>query len=229
MSAIFGPTSGGSFANWDPASCSWRTYQGCLALTEDACLAAFSETWPRAGMTRSGTAYRLRPLAPRTRGTGCGLWPTPVAQDDNKTPEAHMAMKARMKGGPRQTCTSLQVMVKGCARGLWPIPNAADGMGGPGNSGRQGGLNLRTAVAQWPTPSARDWRSGKGSQMTLDRNSRPLNEVVTQQDPQDGGQLNPTWVEWLQGWPSEWTACEPLAMAGYHRWRQSLLDALRGW
>lgn len=40
------------------------------------------------------------------------LWPTPVANDDNKSPEAHMAMKARMKGGPRNTITSLQVMAK---------------------------------------------------------------------------------------------------------------------
>ena len=37
---------------------------------------------------------------------------------------------------------------------MWPTPNASDGTGGPGNSGRDGGLNLRTAVKQWPTPRA---------------------------------------------------------------------------
>lgn len=40
------------------------------------------------------------------------MWPTPVAHDDGKTPEAHLAMKRRMKGGPRNTITSLTVMVK---------------------------------------------------------------------------------------------------------------------
>jgi hypothetical protein len=40
------------------------------------------------------------------------LLPTPCANDDNKTPAAHMAMKARMKGGERNTITSLQVRVK---------------------------------------------------------------------------------------------------------------------
>ena len=40
------------------------------------------------------------------------LWPTPAANDDNKSPEAHMAMKARMLGGPRSTVTSLQVATK---------------------------------------------------------------------------------------------------------------------
>ena len=51
-------------------------------------------------------------------------WPTPVANDDNKTPEAHMAMKSRMKGGPRNTITSLQVLVQ-----QWPTPAARDGKG----------------------------------------------------------------------------------------------------
>ena len=25
-----------------------------------------------------------------------------------------------------------------------------------------------------------------------------------------GGKLNPTWVEWLMGWPLEWTDLKPL-------------------
>ena len=41
-----------------------------------------------------------------------GMLPTPVANDDNKTPEAHLAMKARMKGGARKKITSLQVAMK---------------------------------------------------------------------------------------------------------------------
>lgn len=39
-------------------------------------------------------------------------WITPVAHDDNKSPEAHMAMKRRMKGGPRNTITSLAVQTR---------------------------------------------------------------------------------------------------------------------
>lgn len=46
----------------------------------------------------------------------------------------------------------------GSASSFLPTPAAADGMGGPGHSGRQGGLNLRTAVSYLPqaplTPSA---------------------------------------------------------------------------
>ena len=44
-------------------------------------------------------------------------WPTPVANDDNKTPEAHLAMKMRMglrdgSNSNRTAITSLQVMCK---------------------------------------------------------------------------------------------------------------------
>lgn len=49
------------------------------------------------------------------------LWQTPVANDDNKTPEAHLAMKSRMPGGARKTITSLQVLTK-----QWASPNVAN-------------------------------------------------------------------------------------------------------
>lgn len=62
-----------SFAKYDPATSSWRTSQLCL----DGELERFSETWPRSGMTRSGSAYPLQPLVPRTDATEFGLLPTP--------------------------------------------------------------------------------------------------------------------------------------------------------
>jgi len=48
---------------------------------------------------------------PRSAGAPT-LLPTPVAKDDGKSPEAHLAMKARMKGGPRNTITSLAVLAR---------------------------------------------------------------------------------------------------------------------
>jgi hypothetical protein len=39
----------------------------------------YSETWPRSGTMRNGTAYQLATLAPVTDGIGSGLWPTPTA------------------------------------------------------------------------------------------------------------------------------------------------------
>jgi hypothetical protein len=97
--------------------------------------------------------------------------------------------------------------------GLWPTPTASSN--GPGKDlnnprGVQQGNALATAVVwaangKFATPTARDWKSGKASQATMERNSRPLSEQI-------GGSLNPMWVEWLMGWPLGWTDLEPLEM-----------------
>jgi hypothetical protein len=75
------------------------------------------------------------------------FWPTPCAQDDNKTPEAHLAMKHRMKGGPRQTITSLQVLTQ-----LWtsrPVP-ATETPGPPSwPSGQTSRRRLNPRFVEW--------------------------------------------------------------------------------
>jgi hypothetical protein len=73
LARVFGQSTPVSLASFDPTTSSWRTSQ--LSLLEDS--APFSETWPRSGMTRNGTAFQLQPLAPLTAVTGSGLWPTP--------------------------------------------------------------------------------------------------------------------------------------------------------
>jgi hypothetical protein len=96
---------------------------------------------------------------------------------------------------------------------MWPTPRAsendqgrkADGMmDGISSWKAQGrGATLTTAVKRCATPTARDWKSGKASDATMERNSRPLSEQI-------GGSLNPTWVELLMGWPANWTDLKPL-------------------
>jgi len=63
-------------ARFDPATSSWRTSQTCLFEV----WAEFSETWPRSGMTRNGTAYLLPPLVPIIGEIVSGSLPTPTAQ-----------------------------------------------------------------------------------------------------------------------------------------------------
>jgi len=79
---VFGPSTRGLLASFDPDTSSWRTSQ--LSLETNG-LDGFSETWPRSGMTRSGTAYQLQPLVPRIKETASGLLPTPTAKDPSFT------------------------------------------------------------------------------------------------------------------------------------------------
>ena len=78
--AASGPITLELLANYDPETSSWRTSQLCL----DGALAEFSETWPRSGTTRNGTAYQLPPLVPLTSVIASGLLPTPRKNDSQK-------------------------------------------------------------------------------------------------------------------------------------------------
>lgn len=90
----------------------------------------------------------------------------------------------------------------------WPTPTVKGNYNKAGLSAKSGD-GLATEVLRCATPTARDWRSGKASQATMERNSRPLSEQI-------GGSLNPTWVEWLMGWPLGWTDLRPWETARCH-------------
>lgn len=95
--------------------------------------------------------------------------------------------------------------------GLWPTPRANQHSEGPFPSELDGshGWGLGSAVADaaasaparmWPTPTVQDPANNAGPSQ-FERNSLPLNAAA-------GGALNPRWVEWLMGYPDEWTALE---------------------
>ena len=101
LAAVYGSSSRESLANYDRASSSWRTSQ--LSLTGDSI--GSLATFPKAGMTRSGSLYALPTLERHTGASGCSSsggvdagmagmavqmlgrqavrdWPTPVANPD---------------------------------------------------------------------------------------------------------------------------------------------------
>ena len=182
-----------SSAKYDQASASWKTRQ-CSLLGG---LEEFSGTWPRWGTMRNGECWERQTWERRTNGTDAGLLPTPLASIGTH-------------GGPNQRDSSGRPGLQMAAQ-TWPTPTKSDGTGGPGCSGRAGGLNLRTAVTL-PTPTVCGNYNRKGASPT---SGDGLATVV-------GGQLNPTWVEWLMGWPLGWTDSRPLAMDRCHDAQQRL-------
>lgn len=63
------------------------------------------------------------------------------------------------------------------------------------------------------TPTVQD-SSNNGAPSQKERNSLPLNAEV-------GGALNPTWVEWLMGWPLGWTDLNAPATDKFQQWLDS--------
>jgi hypothetical protein len=103
--------------------------------------------------------------------------------------------------------------------GSWPTPIASDSRGSSGQQRPGKQVQLVDAVKKYPTPTRRDYKSGTGAQ---DRpgHSPPLSNVI-------GGTLNPTWVEWLMGWPLGWTDLKPLEMDKSHCAQQQRGDSLQ--
>jgi hypothetical protein len=57
-------------------------------------------------------------------------------------------------------------------------------------------------IPRWKTPLAGDCRGAGPNQ-----NTKSLGRQVKREE---GGHLNPDWVEWLMGWPRGWSNLEPL-------------------
>ena len=86
---------------------------------------------------------------------------------------------------------------EGTGAQLWPTATT-DSVSQRTKRYKQGGLPLAMAVKNlWPTPIATDWKN-RGCKDNRKNREFQLQTAV-------GGQLNPTWVEWLMGFPLGWT------------------------
>ena len=99
----------------------------------------------------------------------------------------------------------------------WPTPVHSEARQGlqirrEGKKGTQ--TSLSTAVLTWPTPRTKGMRGGSGSWDLLNKNTTI--EEARLMGAGNGGQLNPTWVEWLMGWPLGWTDLKPLVTDKSH-------------
>ena len=182
-----------SSAWWKTAHCLWEE-----ALPES------SVTLPRWGMMRSGECWEREMPEHLTSGTESGSWPT-----------------IRASGGERGGRGDLIQAVRGNPNAhykMWPTPSARDWKDSPGMSKegvnpdgsvrkRDDQLARRVFAAEekklWPTPCAGDFRGpnrnpGRSGQKIMPASEHSLPTKV-------GGQLNPSWVEWLMGWPIGWT------------------------
>jgi hypothetical protein len=188
----------GSFARYDLVTSSWKTHQYSLA----GDLVEYSETWPQWGLMRDGECWVLPTWERRTSETESGLWPTPTVTGNYNR-----------KGASKTSGDGIATAVN-----RWPTPTTTcdrANHNSPSVLNRQHGINLAGAVMKWATPVARDYRSPGQSWLERTGSSQgdPLNTQV-------GGVLNPTWVEWLMGWPLGWTDLRPLEMDKFQQWQQ---------
>ena len=187
---------------------SLKTSQTCLMENGELGLSEYSGTFPRSGMMRSGTVYQLPNLARTITEIGSGLWPTPRAQEAKHAAPTDWEMNTDHAG----TQGSLRVQVNKRPF-YWRTPDT--GVGGPtkalleGKTHRESGhaiqVRLADQVRMWPTPNASDNRDrGCMEDESVKRRLRIGKQVglsTAVKETRQAGTLNPTWVEWLMGFP----------------------------
>lgn len=173
----------------------------------------WSRIWSVLAITSSCLILRLRLSEPGTDDQGYSspasqMWPTPTVAGCTIASEKRINLLAAGKTtftsnqGVHGRVSNLREHVLARTKGLWPTPTARDCKGAnslkhltqpkvPGNNHHV--RQLANAVKLFTTPCAEDAQGTHGGD-----NHRSLRTDVA-------GQLNPTWVEWLMGFPPGWT------------------------
>jgi len=190
---------------YDRDSHSWRTHQ-CLW---DEALQWSLVTLPRWGMTVSGVLFQ-HPTAERPISeTGSGLWATPTTMDKLPPKSAEALHREATVARPgRSKPANLRDQVSNMKQ--WPTPQARDWKGSSGRSIKGLECDLPTAV-KWPTPQASDNRNRGNADTPAIARRIKAGKQVTLTMTVTGGQLNPTWVEKLMGWPEDWSSIKPIS------------------
>jgi len=193
-----GHTWRGWLAKYDPNTCSWKTPQCSLLGEEQESLA----TLPKWGMTVNGLLWEQPMLEPITKGTGCGLSP-------NGVNTFHTPNTTGLDGGSNSR--------KALKNRKWASPIAGDWKYNGPTQGNRKSPNLGTQV-HWPTPRASDYKGSTSAEAMGKAAARGFSPNLPEATAATvgGGKLNPTWVEWLMGWPLGWTDLKPLEMDKSH-------------
>ena len=168
---------------------------------------------------QSGACTARPKPEPHTSGNGCGsLLPTPTATQYGSTNNGQRPDGTTYKQAGKP---SLFTMAR---HGTWPripIPTVGDsqssGSRNTAASKAHPGTSLTDFVRgdggrgrKWLTPTAHNAKEGAYPSEYM------LNTPTLA--AQAGGKLNPTWVEWLMGWPLGWTDCDVSATDRFRQW-----------
>lgn len=158
-------------------------------------------------------------LTKSSRATRSSKTSQPFGLKDWTTYSGRSLRSGMTRNGTVYPLQPLALLTDATESGLWPTPRAQDSKHGAAtdwelttdHAGTVGSLRVQVVKRMWPTPDAspHKYRLQGDSQQ-----SRSLNGI-------HGGKLNPAWVEWLMGFPLEYTALKPSEMPSSRKYRKS--------
>ena len=170
-------------------------------------------TWKKKVSKSNVLLFQLQASVRGIKGKESGFLPTPNTMDhiDRKGMRPSRAATNRKSG-------YLSEMIK-----MYPTPTQ-DSASERTKKYKQGGTPLTMAVKMFPTPSASCQMDVVAPPESVQQNSKgwtvtrkktgtkfgaKLNDVVNKINEKPGGKLNPHFVEFLMGYPMNWTKIEP--------------------
>src|SRR5210317_608121 len=206
-------------------------------------------TWKVKVSKSNVSLYQLQASVLDTKGTESGLWATPNTMDHlpPRSPEGtKKLMEGHRKG--RTKPSNLREQVDPETMKMYPTPRASGQEDAETLIKRKGEKaaaqhNLTANVQMFPTPAASCQLDVVAPPETVKKNSSgwsvtrvgtgtkfgaKLNDVVNKvnQPIKPGGKLNPTFVEFLMGFPENWTKIEQAESKvsetqSSHKWQES--------
>ncbi len=189
----------------------------------------YKRTWKVKATPLGRLVFQLLASVHRTKEKESGQWLTPNAMD-SLPPRSEEALKKQYdnnRKGRTTHSTLREQVVYPSPQVMWRTPDAAAGGSNlPGikraldeghlkrPSGQQIQIRLQDQVKEprlWPTPRASKAMSEKTSNIQARGTDRGKLEerVALESQTETGGTLNPTWVEWLMGYPTGHTDLKP--------------------
>jgi len=173
----------------------------------------------------SPTPTQMAPSMLKHKGSWGQMWPTPSAQEpgwknikvvdkDGNVP-THYNQRFYDKKTGRVVQKGLQQVAQ-----MWPTPTGMTGGEGVAPSHKDGKHGWNTAAAvndaqsptptrMWPTPRVSSANGVAQSEVDKGDPKRRLEVTVQVEQPQTTGKLNPKWVAWLMGYPTEYLNSVP--------------------
>lgn len=189
-----------SFAKWSRSSRGWKTHPSSRGV---ACT-RYSGTWPQWGSMRNGVVSRRKMPSGLTglrqwitSGNASGL--SELTPRDLPSPPAWV---------PCNGCEEFWCSVHNQHAWECDCPPIDEWDVDPYTTG-----GIPIGPSSVPTMTCNDAKNSNPPSQRK-RNTPPLNVVV-------GGSVNPTWAEWLMGWPIGWTDLKPLEMGRFRQWYRS--------
>jgi hypothetical protein len=216
-------TSGQSILDLSKNSDRLGSLEKMLVDTLNSVSTPLSRTWRVKTTPLGRLVFQLRASVPTTKEKESGLWLTPSATTISTRSKESMEKRKKYRESIGRTTVppgnlAEQVQHGHKATHMWRTPDAHSGRG-PSSEERMKmklekkmPISLNDQVAHpklmWPTPTTRDYKDSGKAVINSHRDSI-LPVRVAKKDKEQwvkgGGSLNPTWVEWLMGYPSGWT------------------------